>query len=96
MKHPLSVHIAPEMGAFACAATTLDATFGSCENRMPTVALRRGARPTDAKRLKKRHFSATTREKSLAKAHACAIFRADSPYAATVARVSQLTNFFEE
>ena len=32
----------------------------------------------DAKHLKKRHFSATPREKTLAKVHACAIFRADS------------------
>jgi nucleoid DNA-binding protein len=33
---------------------------------------------TSAKHLKKRHFSVAAREKSLAKACACAIFRADS------------------
>jgi DNA-binding protein HU-beta len=57
---------------------------------------RPGATPIK-KPLKKRHFSVAGSEKSRAKACACAIFRADSICAATVADAFTLTkNFLEE
>jgi hypothetical protein len=44
------------MGAFACAATTLEATFVAHENRMQTVALRRLRAPHRCKTLEKKAF----------------------------------------
>jgi hypothetical protein len=97
MKHALSVHFASRMRAFARLPTTLQATFSAHEKRVLTLALRRACAPSNGKHLKKRHFSITPHEKRLAKARACAIFRADSLYAATVApRFSHSQNFFEE
>jgi DNA-binding protein HU-beta len=61
-----------------------------------TVTLRRRRRLANAKPLKKRHFSDARSEKSLAKACACAIFRADSLCAATVAPRFTLTDLLEE
>src|SRR5258708_11616172 len=58
-------------------------------------ATSRGSRAiTSAKHLKKRHFSVAASEKSLAKACACAIFRADSLYADTVAPRFTLTRLY--
>ena len=94
MKHALSVHIATRMGAFARVPTALASDVCLHDLHMLTVALRPSRVPTNAKHLKKRHFSVVAREIMLAYAYACAIFRADSLYAETVAPRFMLTKFF--
>jgi hypothetical protein len=71
-------------------------TLAACSHALASAPRAARSATTHKKALKKRHFSHQQGGKPLAKARACAIFRADSLYAETVAPRFMLTKFFFE
>jgi hypothetical protein len=96
LKHALSTHIATEVALCARSSDAWMRRFFPLKMHVNGRAEAFTVCTTGAKRLKKRHFSITAREKTLAKVHACAIFRADSLYAATLATAFNAHKTFEE